>query len=235
MKHDPTTGTWQDDTGCPISIILVSTSDVGRMERPTLLQHRLYHQSILPLAPHHWGHYSGHTQICHPHQSTRPTCWQSWSPMPTYTGCPRLCHYYGYRSQECPPCFRIHKDLPNFPIHQTIGALFDISTNNTSKNLQQFHCILPHIAEIACAPSIPPTDRINHFLTLVLLRVHEVESNYTSMTTSLTHYTTKSSPMLPTSFTSSLACFCHKHHTPLSDYVKAIHTTASNIGNSTQA
>jgi hypothetical protein len=63
--------------------------------------------------------------------------------------------------------FRIHKDLPNFPIHQTIGTLFDISTNNTSKILQRFHCILPHIAEIPCAPSIPPTDRINHFLTLV--------------------------------------------------------------------
>jgi len=29
MKHDLTTGTWQDDTGCPISIILVTTSDVG--------------------------------------------------------------------------------------------------------------------------------------------------------------------------------------------------------------
>ncbi len=30
LKHDLTTGTWQDDTGCPISIILVSTSDGGR-------------------------------------------------------------------------------------------------------------------------------------------------------------------------------------------------------------
>ena len=30
MKHDLTTGTWQDDTGCPISIILVSTSDALR-------------------------------------------------------------------------------------------------------------------------------------------------------------------------------------------------------------
>ncbi len=31
MKHDLTTGTWQDDTGtgCPIRIILVSTSDDG--------------------------------------------------------------------------------------------------------------------------------------------------------------------------------------------------------------
>ena len=29
MKHDLTTGTWQDDTGCPISIILAATSDAG--------------------------------------------------------------------------------------------------------------------------------------------------------------------------------------------------------------
>jgi len=29
MKHDLTTGTWQDDTGCPISIVLAATSDVG--------------------------------------------------------------------------------------------------------------------------------------------------------------------------------------------------------------
>jgi len=28
MKHDLTTGAWQDDTGCPISIILAATSDV---------------------------------------------------------------------------------------------------------------------------------------------------------------------------------------------------------------
>ena len=28
MKHDLTTGTWQDDTGCPISIVLAATSDV---------------------------------------------------------------------------------------------------------------------------------------------------------------------------------------------------------------
>jgi len=27
MKHDLTTGTWQDDTGCPISIVLAATSD----------------------------------------------------------------------------------------------------------------------------------------------------------------------------------------------------------------
>jgi len=27
MKHDLTTKTWQDDTGCPISIVLAATSD----------------------------------------------------------------------------------------------------------------------------------------------------------------------------------------------------------------
>jgi hypothetical protein len=63
--------------------------------------------------------------------------------------------------------FRIHKDLPNFLIHPTIGALFDISTNTTSNILQCFYCLLPHIAEVACAPSIPPSDSINHFLILV--------------------------------------------------------------------
>jgi len=29
MKHDLTTGTWQADTGCPISIVLAATSDVA--------------------------------------------------------------------------------------------------------------------------------------------------------------------------------------------------------------
>ena len=28
MKHDLTTGTWQDNTGCPITIVLAATSDV---------------------------------------------------------------------------------------------------------------------------------------------------------------------------------------------------------------
>ncbi len=63
--------------------------------------------------------------------------------------------------------FQIHKHLSNFSIYQSISALFDISTSNTSKILQRFHCLLPHIAEVTCAPSIPPPDCINHFLTLV--------------------------------------------------------------------
>jgi len=34
MKHDLTTGTWQDDTGCPISIVFAATSDVVRSSMP---------------------------------------------------------------------------------------------------------------------------------------------------------------------------------------------------------
>ena len=66
-----------------------------------------------------------------------------------------------------------------------------------------------------------------------LLRVHKADSNSTSKTTSLTHFTTKSSPMLPTTSTSSLVYFLLKHPTLSSDYVVATHTTASSTGNST--
>jgi hypothetical protein len=44
MKHDLTTGTWQDDTGCPISIILVSTSD--EHQKTSLVEYCLVHHNI---------------------------------------------------------------------------------------------------------------------------------------------------------------------------------------------
>ena len=69
--------------------------------------------------------------------------------------------------QKCSSWLPNLQGHPQLPIHQTIGALFDIFANTTSKILQRFHCLLPHIAEVACAPSIPPTDCINHFLPLV--------------------------------------------------------------------
>jgi hypothetical protein len=37
MKHDLTTGTWQDDNGCPISIILVSISDAVKIGGPAII------------------------------------------------------------------------------------------------------------------------------------------------------------------------------------------------------
>ena len=42
MKHDPTTGTWQDDTGCPISFVLAATSDADTVivDIKSLYSHR---------------------------------------------------------------------------------------------------------------------------------------------------------------------------------------------------
>ena len=37
MKHDLTTGTWQDDTGCPISIVLAATSDEQWRRSPVIV------------------------------------------------------------------------------------------------------------------------------------------------------------------------------------------------------
>ena len=51
MKHDLTTGTWQDDTGCPISFVLAATSDDDRQARHRLLQRlALVRHAIIRLA-----------------------------------------------------------------------------------------------------------------------------------------------------------------------------------------
>jgi hypothetical protein len=129
---------------------------LGRMERPTYLQHRLHYQSIFLLTTHNCEHY--------------PTDIPKYSILISQLGIRAdslgiLCSHTRAASdfvftvasacRNALHSFRIHKDLPNFPIHQTIGALFEISTNTTSKILQRFHPLLPHIAEVACTPSIP--------------------------------------------------------------------------------
>ena len=116
----------------------------------------------------HCRHYPGHTRVCHHNQSTWPTRWHGLGLLcPCTRAAPDSIITMMSACRNALHCFRIHKDLPNFPIHQTIGALFNISTNTTSKILHCFHCLLPHIAEVTCAPSIPPPDGINHFIKLV--------------------------------------------------------------------
>ena len=44
MKHDLTTGTWQDDTGCPISIVLAATSDDDEPKKNTCPHCKKYHR-----------------------------------------------------------------------------------------------------------------------------------------------------------------------------------------------
>jgi hypothetical protein len=63
--------------------------------------------------------------------------------------------------------FQLHKDLLPFQLHQSLGDLFTISTKPDSLILQWFHCLLPQIANIACAPTIPTPNRIQPFLSSV--------------------------------------------------------------------
>jgi hypothetical protein len=44
MKNDLTTGAWQHDIGCPISIALFSTSDVGSQPIPSKLTDKIGEQ-----------------------------------------------------------------------------------------------------------------------------------------------------------------------------------------------
>ena len=87
------------------------------------------------------------------------------------------------------------------------------------------------IRPITCTLKFLLTTTSSHWF---LLRVHKADSDSTSTTTSLTHFTTRSSPTLRTTSTSSLVHSPLRYHTLLSDYVKATHTTASSTGNSTQ-
>jgi hypothetical protein len=131
--------------------------------------------------------------------------------------------------------FRIHKDLPNFFMHLTLSTLFDVSMNTTSYILKRFHCLLPHIAEVACAPSTPPFDRINHFLTLV-----SPKSTHSSLKLHINDYLSHSLynkvfSNAPDHFHLLPSLYLLRHPTLSSDYVAATHTTASSTGNSTQA
>ncbi len=72
-------------------------------------------------------------------------------------------------------------------MHPTLGALFDVSINTTSNILKRFQCLLPNFADFTCAPSIPPSDRINHFLMLVSPKSARSRLKLLINTTYLTH------------------------------------------------
>ena len=145
-----------------------------------------------------------------------------------HTGCPRLCQYHGVSPQECSPCpispstkpLAHYLTSPPTP-HPRFSNVSTVSSPTLWKSLAP-HPFLLQIASVTSS-------------CWSLLRMHAADSNSTSMTTSLTHFTTKSSPMHLTTSTSSLAYFHPKHHTLSSDYVKATHTTASLTSISTQA
>jgi hypothetical protein len=79
-------------------------------------------------------------------------------------------------------------------------------------------------------PFLPPTASTTSSCWY-LQKAHGADLNSTSTITSPTHFTKKSTPMLPTTSTSFPACFLHKHPTLSSAYVIATHTIASSTGN----
>ena len=59
--------------------------------------------------------------------------------------------------------FQINKDVPNTMVNKSIRNLFNLSTNNNSQYLKQYHLLLPQISSIACPPSWEPSNRLHLF------------------------------------------------------------------------
>jgi hypothetical protein len=132
--------------------------------------------------------------------------------------------------------FRIHKDLPNFFMHPGPSAHYLTSPSTQPPTFSNVSTAssLTLLTSPVLHPLLPPTASITSSRWF-LLRAHAADSNSTSTITYLTHFMTKSSPMLPTTSTFSQAYFLLRHPTLSSDYVTATHTTAFSTGNSTQA
>ena len=58
---------------------------------------------------------------------------------------------------------RIHRDLRPARLHRSVSNLFDPRYNSGSRTLQRYHKLLPHLAQVACSPSCPPGERLDHF------------------------------------------------------------------------
>ena len=61
--------------------------------------------------------------------------------------------------------FSFNVDTAPVTVHPTISDLYLRASNPESAILERFEILLPHIAEIAVAPTCPQDERINHFLT----------------------------------------------------------------------
>ena len=61
--------------------------------------------------------------------------------------------------------FYFHRSLAPHTLHPSLRSLFTIETNPSSLFLQRLHCLLPHFARIATAPTTPSHSRLSSFLT----------------------------------------------------------------------
>jgi hypothetical protein len=79
----------------------------------------------------------------------------------------------------------LNKHLNNVLLHHTISALYSTHTNPHSLILQRYQHILPHIAAIACPPTIPRQDLSHYFLTT--FSPHSARSRLKKHTTTIVH------------------------------------------------
>ena len=56
--------------------------------------------------------------------------------------------------------FSFHRSLVPHTLHTSLRDLFTLDSNPTSIFLQRFHCLLPHFASIATAPTTPQGSRV---------------------------------------------------------------------------
>ena len=162
MKYDLTTGTWQDDTGCPIGIILVATSDVAPPPPPC--------RRRLPLARcwHHQPPWRWVPLPALPFPGSTVAC-----PRPATTNCRRRRRHCHHRCRHrrrccrisCPPPARLTLPPPpplllscHPPTAQHVATLSPphccILPPPPSRSLRTIHCRLLHAASARTSP--PP-------------------------------------------------------------------------------
>ena len=118
--------------------------------------------------------------------------------------------------------FRIHKNLPPFTVHSSLGDLFDSVANPELLILRRFHILLPLIANIACPPSTPNPNCVDYFLHSVSPHSARDRIKNIAVNTSPTLSIKTSTPTPPNTYTSFPACFPLTLHT-----LSSVRVTAS--------
>ena len=133
------------------------------------------------------------------------------------------------------PSFEFTRTYPTFSYTQpSVNYLMSLPIQPpTSSNIFTVYSLILLWSRVL-HPPLPSTTSINS-LCWFLPRAHKAESNSIAVITSLTHYTMRSLPMLPTTSISSSSSFLLRRPTLSSVYAGAPPTTVSSTGSSTYA
>jgi hypothetical protein len=131
--------------------------------------------------------------------------------------------------------FAFTRTSPTFAYTQPLENSLKFLQTQHQKILQRFHCLLPQIANVACDPSIPSSNHINHFLMLVSPKSTQSRTklycnDYFSCSLHLEVFL-----HAPECFRSSRVSFLLKHPTLSLVYVAPTHKTNCSTGNLIQA